>query len=226
LVPGGGWTVTDLYDFGTNEPYDGQEVQSGVTIAKSGALYGVAYSGGTYGAGAVYKLIPPATSGGAWTETLAYSFGATTTDGKQPVGTILVGKSGVLYGVAFSGGSAGYGTIYQITPPASGVGWKETVIYNFTGTTDGEYPFAGVVTDGQNLYGTTSDSAYKLSPPTVTGGSWALTTLHAFTGLNHDGAYPRSPLLLFRGALFGTTAGGGITKNIPGGGGVVFELGK
>jgi uncharacterized repeat protein (TIGR03803 family) len=162
---------------------------------------------------------------------VVYSFlGGTTTDGNQPVGTILI-KSGVLFGATFAGGTSGYGTVYQITPPASGLGWKETVIYNFTGSTDGGVPLAGVVTDGQNLYGTTEryggvggvGTAYKLS---VSGGSWTLTTLHTFTGLNRDGSYPQAPLLLYKGTLFGTTKYGGIREIDPSGWGVVFKLGK
>lgn len=235
---GGTWTSVDLYDFGTNGgATDARQPNSGVTLSRSGALYGQAAGGGANGFGGVYKLTPPATSGGAWTETVIYNFKGGTTDGSQSVGTIFVGNNGVLYGATEVGGANGYGTVYQITPPSSGSGWKESVIYNFTGKTDGGLPLAGVVADASgNLYGTTylfggtcrlsiagCGTVYKVSPPTVSGGSWTETTLHVFTATNIDGANPVALLLLFNGTLYGTTGKGG---TIPGlGYGTVFELG-
>jgi len=115
----------------------------------------------------VYKLTPPASSGGAWTETTVHNFLGGTTDGSGPTGSVLIGKSGVLYGVTISGGTGngGFGgVVYQIVPPAPGAGWKESVIYDFTLTTDGGNPYAGVITDSSgNLYGTTYQFGWTVS---------------------------------------------------------------
>jgi uncharacterized repeat protein (TIGR03803 family) len=235
---GGSWTSVDLYDFGTNGgANDPRQPIYGLSVSRSGALYGEAAGGGTNGFGAVYKLTPPATSGGAWTETVIYNFKGGTTDGSQPVGAMFIGSNGTLYGATEVGGPSGDGTVYQITPPSSGSGWKESLIYNFTGKTDGGLPIAGLVGDAAgNLYGTTDlfgttcrisnvgcGTVYKLAPPTVSGGSWTETTLHIFTATNNDGANPVAPLTFFNGTLFGTTGKGG---TIPGlGYGTVFELG-
>ena len=67
-----------LYDFqGTG---DGVEPAAGLISDASGALYGTTYGGSTTSCGsaaacgAVFKLTPPTISGGAWTESVLYSF--------------------------------------------------------------------------------------------------------------------------------------------------------
>lgn len=232
-VSGGSWTATDLYDFGTNGGLkDAIDPSYGVTVSRSGALYGSTYMGGASNLGAVFKLTPPATSGGAWTEAVLYSFKGGT-DGKDALGSVIIGKNGVLYGATQLGGSSDDGTIYQVTPPASGSGWKESVIFNFIGGSTGALPEAGVTADASgNLYGTTDlyggtcklsgagcGEVFKLAPPSTSGGAWTQTVLHAFFGT--DGANPQASLLLFKGVLYGTTAYGG--KGTGNGNGVVFE---
>src|SRR6516164_4848182 len=66
-------TLTTLYSFG-GDP-DGRYPRSGLISDASGTLYGTT-TGGGIGYGAVFALIPPALSGGAWTENVLYSFGS------------------------------------------------------------------------------------------------------------------------------------------------------
>jgi hypothetical protein len=55
-------------------------------------------------------------------------------------------------------------------------------------------------------------------------GAPTLTVLHSFTGQNGDGEYPYASLVIGpRGALYGTTANGGVSVGILTGG-TVFEL--
>ena len=77
-------------------------------------LYGVVGDGGP-AQGAVYKLKPPSTPGGAWSETVLHSFGRTQV---YPNG-LLIGKGGVLYGTTSGERPAskfGWGTVFQLIP--------------------------------------------------------------------------------------------------------------
>jgi uncharacterized repeat protein (TIGR03803 family) len=105
----------------------------------------------------------------------------------------------------------------------------ETVLYPFSGGSDGIYPTAGLIADSQgNLYGTTAfgggtsnaGTVFELTP-TVSGG-WTETVLYHFCTLANcsDGNRPFAGLFAdSKGNLYGTTANGG-TSNA----GTVFEL--
>lgn len=75
-------------------------------------------------------------------------------DGGNPYSTLTFDRLGNLYGTTNSGGPGRHGTIFELSPLPSGQ-WVETVLYGFTGGTDGGWPGAGVILDGAgNLYGT------------------------------------------------------------------------
>ncbi len=110
------------------------------------------------------------------------------------------------------------------------------IIHNFSGTTDGGYPLAGLTLDSTgNLYGTSSATSsqqtcptgclvvYELSP---TGSGWNFNIL--FTGQNaSQGSTPISSMVFGPdGNLYGTTAYGGNGNGCyPGWGcGVVFKM--
>jgi len=123
----------------------------------------------------------------------------------------------------------------------NGAAQTETVLYTFTGSTDGGIPYAGLTSDKEgNFYGTTMQygsgpctypfvgcgTVFELSPE-HTGGDvrWTLKVLYAFRG-GFDGANPVSELTLDRaGNLYGTTGSGG-TGCVPFGCGTVFELSR
>jgi uncharacterized repeat protein (TIGR03803 family) len=76
--------------------------------------YGSGSSGGdSEGDGAVLQLKPSAN--GTWSEVILHSFPSKTGDGKYPDG-LLPGSQGNLYGTTAGGGSAGVGTVFEITP--------------------------------------------------------------------------------------------------------------
>jgi len=98
-----------------------------------------------------------------------------------------------------------------------------TVLHNFTGSSDGGNPYAGVLRDTSgNLYSTTANGGssdkgvvFKLD----TGGTE--TVLHSFTG-GTDGGEPLAGLIRdTAGNFYGTTFAGGSSGN-----GVVFKLSK
>jgi len=203
---------TVLYNF--TGP-DGKYPYAGVIRDSAGNLYGTTYSGGASGYGVVFKLD---TTG---TESVLYSFtgGA---DGASPYAALLQDSAGNLYGTATGGGIGG------CIPNGCGVVFKldttgtETVLYSFTGGTDGGYPGAGLIQDAAgNLYSTTFDGGasgagvvFKLD---TTGTE---TVLYSFTR-GADGGGPKAGLIRdSAGNLYGTTEFGGAS-----GFGVVFKLG-
>ena len=220
---GSGWLLNPLYDFtGGN---DGAWPWGRAVFARDGTLYGTTWTGGGPGIGTVFRLRPspsaPVSALAPWTETVAYRFTGGS-DGGAPQGDLTFDQSGNIYGVTNSGGDAGNGVVYELTP--SGGGWTQTVLYSFQGTEDGANPYGGVVLDkAGNLYGvvnygghSNAGAVYELSP---SGSGWTKTTLYDFTG-GSDGATPYGGLIIdASGNLYGTTAFGGAGR-----GGTVFAL--
>ncbi|HVN07242.1 MAG TPA: choice-of-anchor tandem repeat GloVer-containing protein [Bryobacteraceae bacterium] len=210
---GGAWIEEILHKFAGYG--DGATPESGLTLSADGVLYGTTDAGGNLNLGTVYSMTPPASPGGSWTETILHSFGANQ-DGANPVGGLVIGLSGALYGTTWSGGQYNGGTVFALFPPASPGGvWTEQVLYNFTGGLDGRYPQATLAIDPASgtLYGTTTYGgssldgvAFMLTPPGTPGGAWAETVLHNFTG-GIDGLNPNSLVLGSKGVVYGTSHG-------------------
>jgi len=109
-----------------------------------------------------------------------------------------------------------------------------SVLYTLNGTTSGNYPTNGLISDRQgNLYGTAYGGGivgcngvgcglvFKLSRH---GSGWIYTILYRFAGLT-DGANPDAPLAIGPdGSLYGTTFLGGNQSCPFGGCGTVFKL--
>jgi uncharacterized repeat protein (TIGR03803 family) len=94
----------------------------------------------------------PLTAIAPWNETLLDSFPGAP-DGAAPIGKLVLDSAGNLYGTTSQGGSSGNGTVFELSPTSSG--WVESVLYSFSGGTDGGTPESGVVIDSAgNLYGT------------------------------------------------------------------------
>jgi len=134
-------------------------------------------------------------------------------DGQSPQSS-LTPHGGNFYGTTYSGG-LGFGTVFELSP--SGGGWTETVLYAFSGGSDGRYPaYMSVIFDGAgNLYGTTveggtsnSGVVFELTP---NGQSWTASVLYNFCSQAGcaDGEYPVSSLIMdAAGNLFGVTDNG------------------
>lgn len=151
------WTETVLYTFTGGS--DGGNPEAPLISDESGALYSTTTNGGTYGQGIVFKLAPPAVAGGAWTETVLYTFTGGSDGAMPPQGAGLIfDSSGALYGTTYAGGAYGFGTVFKLAPPArAGDPWTEIVLYSFTGGNDGSNPSAGLIPGASGaLFGTTS----------------------------------------------------------------------
>ena len=92
------------------------------------------------------------------TETVLYSFKGGI-DGAGPRAGLIFDANGALYGTTCEGGTAGYGTVFKLTPPTAGkTQWTETVLHRFPGGSDGARPSAGLICDSNGaLYGTTEE---------------------------------------------------------------------
>jgi uncharacterized protein YceK len=240
----GAWSEAILYGFnGIGGNFQDGEGPMGSLVSDSkGNLYGTTTNGGVLACydlscgGTVFELTPPASKGGAWTETLLVSFPDAGTDASFPGPGLVFDKSGNLYGTTQLGGNGvcdnqveyafpSCGEVFSLSLGSGGT-WTLSFTYSFTGGSDGAYPNrSGLIVDASgNLYGTTPygggkgsctsikgifgtgcGSVFKLTPP-ASGGEWTETTLHAFGG-GSDGGTPYGGLVLRGGILFGTTTG-------------------
>ena len=149
---GGSWTETLIYQFQGKGSNDGSVPNGGLIIDAAGNLYGVTAYGGTgyclllgsnAGCGTVYKISPPQQQGGAWTETILYSF-ATAKEGYLAIGNLVFDGAGNLYGATWFGGDKGTtcdslyggqcGVVFELSPPKQHGGkWTEKVLHSFGG---------------------------------------------------------------------------------------------
>jgi len=223
---GAGWNESVLWDFGNGT--DGAGPVAGLSMDKSGNLYGTTAVGGTDKMGTVFELTP---SGAGWNESVLWDFG-NGTDGAGAFAGLIMDGSGNLYGTTREGGVSGAGTVFELTAPTGGGSWTESILWNFNpgsrGKKDGFAPEGDLVMDaGGNLYGTTSSGGtyfqdpsdhpsfvapgivFKLAPPSTAGGSWTESILRNF-GKPKDGYNPHAGLILDKsGNLYGTTDKGG-----------------
>jgi uncharacterized repeat protein (TIGR03803 family) len=224
-----------LWDYSDpNASAAGSEPESGLIEDAKGNLYGTTLSGGANGFGTAFELTPG--PGGAWTEKVLHSFGATGTDGIFPQAGLIFDTTGNLYGTTAQGGDGSFGlggTVFELTPAPGGV-WTEKVLHSFGATsTDGYLLFGSLIFDVHgNLYGSTNEggskdgltngygTVFKLSPSAS--GNWTEKILYNFCSAENcaDGARPFAGLVFDAvGNLYGTTYDGGTYST-----GTAFEL--
>ena len=177
-----------------------------------GSLYGTTTGGRVYTAnppplvpGAIFRIDP--ISG-------AYSIRHLFPEGTRPIGKLIQGTDGLIYGTTVDGGDSDFGTVFSLDPAGT-----LTTLHHFSGT-DGREPNAGVIQglDGR-LYGTTTVGGTHgfgtVFVMNVTGG---LTTLHHFDSAR--GANPLNELIQANdGSFYGAAWAGG-----PGNTGVIFRV--
>ena len=213
LAPDGSETVFYAFTGGKN----GSNPLAGLIMDSKGVLYGTTYAGGGrgcngYGCGIVFKLAPDGK------ETVLHFFTGGS-DGYWPWASLIEDTGGNLYGTTGFGGNQDSGVVFKLAPDGT-----ETVLYAFTGGSDGGEPIGGLIRDtAGNLYGTAKNggtgchrvgcgTVFRLAPDGTE------TVLHIFGG--RGGRQPLAGLIKdSRGHLYSTTSGGGMY-----GYGTVFKL--
>jgi uncharacterized repeat protein (TIGR03803 family) len=213
-----GWTHTVLHSF--LDGSDGANPVGPLVMDPAGDIYGVA-SGGGLGFGTVFELTPVH---GGWNFQVIYTFqgGNDGVVGIDSDGLVLDG-AGNLYGTTEMGGTAGFGTVFELT--LTNGTWTKNTLYSFAGGNDAADPLTGVTFDqAGNLFGATvgggafgGGAVFEVANNQ---GTWTESVIYSFTGGN-DGSYPEfgAPIFDSAGNLYGTAAGGG-----PSNQGVVYEL--
>ena len=202
--------LTQLYSFcSQTNCADGEGPYAAMVEGTDGNLYGTTEYGGANGKGTVFTITPSGTL------TTLYSFCSASgcADGESPLAPLVGATDGNFYGMTDSGGSSGYGTVFEITPSGT-----LTTLYSFcsaSGCADGADPYDGLVegTDG-NFYGMTYEggannygTVFKMTS------AGTLTTLYSFCSASgcSDGANPYYGSLVegTDGNFYGTTEDGG-----------------
>ncbi len=193
---------------------DGGGPSGSVTTDGAGNLYGATGFGGLFNAGTVFRI---AKDGSAFQ--ILHSFGASATDAIYPVGSLLLDRSGTLYGMTSGSGTTFGATLFKVRTDATGY----QVLRTFVDPPDGISPSGSLILVGSGtLYGTMADGALSNSGTVFgvdTDGS-GFRVLHAFAGFTGDGSGPVASVIADApGYLYGTTSLGGASNT-----GTVFRI--
>jgi uncharacterized repeat protein (TIGR03803 family) len=198
--------ITTLASFDSHT--HGSGPVSGVILDAFGNLYGTAENGGAYGLGTVFEV-----AAGSNALTALAAFGGN--NGATPNGRLALDAAGNLYGTTESGGSNGYGTVFEVARGSA----STTTLFGFSPTT-GSTPTGGVALDASgNIYGTTRSGGSNGDGIVfeIAHGTTTLTTLASFNLAN---GFEAGPVYVDpSGNLFGTTLWGGSNDD-----GTVFEV--
>jgi uncharacterized repeat protein (TIGR03803 family) len=212
----------------------GRLPEGGLVSDGAGNLWGTTVGGGGGNEGSIFKVN---IASGVLTTVTGFSSTPPQTDG-YPLGTLVSDGAGNFWGVTLSGGINNTGSVFKVGLASGAI----TTVVSFdnasvnpTDNTRGQYPLAGLVSDGAGyLWGTTSaggkftssyDSAtcgtiYKIKVSTG-----AITTVADFdattsTTDNVRGETPSAGLVSDgAGNLWGTTSTGGVNHR-----GTVFKV--
>jgi uncharacterized repeat protein (TIGR03803 family) len=142
------WAETIVYNFQNQD--DGAVPYAGLIADGLGNFYGAATEGGSQGGGSIFELTP---AGSGWNFAAIQSLPGSGISGTFR--NLMLSSSGTLYATTHCDGQNSAGTVYQLVPGAGGT-WTYTLLYTFTGGTDGLYSFSNLVTYANRLYGTTN----------------------------------------------------------------------
>ena len=216
------WKETVLYSFVSST--DGAWPEAELVFDQAGNIYGSTVTGGTGpctygGCGTIFKLTP--NGNGTWSKSTLYSFQGPPNDGEGPGGALVVDQAGNIYGTTPEGGGQcpydyACGVVFRLTP--SGSKWQETILYFFSGGSDGYDPSSGLISDGHgNLFGADAaggqginggnGTVFELTP--AQGGGWTFSVQYLFDYYNREAESPGPLTMDAVGNIYGTSFGGG-----------------
>jgi uncharacterized repeat protein (TIGR03803 family) len=191
----------------------------GVVVGKNGILFGTTNEGGTHDGGTIYKV-------SGWRVSTLYDLpGNPSNPASGPSGELMIGKDGAIYGTSYGNGKHNRGYVFRIEQ--NGTGFQS--LHDFE-----DFELVGRAVDGADpegrlaqgsdgtIYGTTTfggsageyGTIWSLTPQA--GGKWKYAIVKI---LGSDGNLPHSGLVMHKGVLYGTGAGGGKYQ-----GGVIYSL--
>lgn len=201
---------------------DGAQPFGNVIADAAGNLFGTTSAGGANNAGTVFEIVKGA-NGYAATPTTLASFGGA--NGSEIYSSLIMDSGGDLFGMAYIGGSANDGTLFEIVKTATGYDSAPLTLASFTGA-DGINPHGTPVMDAQgDIFGVAqngganNDGTVFELVKTATGYASAPLVLASFNGAN--GSDLENVTLDAAGNLFGVAFAGGSTNS-----GTVFEIAK
>lgn len=229
------YTFKKLYSFcRRTNCTDGQELTSRVTKDQNGNLYGTTKTGGKYGFGVVFKLVPNS-DGSRYSEYVLHSFCSRhvnnyCSDGNGPLADVILDVDGNVYGTTYEGGDQNGGVVFKLAHGSRG--WTISLLKQFceeSNCADGKFLNAGLSYSGQDsgkawdesspLFGVTDRGgdydkgvAYELTP---NGSNWNFGRIHNF----QSSSSPNEVLVDSSGNIYGTTSAGGKY-----GGGLMYKL--
>jgi len=219
------WNENVLYRFQGGS--DGADPFDDLVLDGAGNIYGTTQTGGFstncipagIGCGTAWEL---SHSGGSWTKTMLWGFGEGK-DGIEPFDGLHFDRAGNLYGSTYTGGVSDKGIAFQLTP--NGQTWSESILYNFTGNSDGGLLHSGIYVDALgNLFGATTDGGSGVGGTvfelTQVGGAWNFSLIQSLSsGGAHECGPVRDLVIDTAGNFYGTTRCDGANQL-----GNVFEL--
>lgn len=153
LSPNGGlgsFTEQTLFNF---DYANGTNPSAAPVLDAAGNIYGTAEGGGAGHNGVAFELVK---NGSTWNYTVMHGFTNTSGDGRYPNAALTL-AGGAVYGTTSEGGGSsnctfGCGTTFELVP-LNGK-WKESILYDFTGKSDGEGPGPVFVDATGKVFGT------------------------------------------------------------------------
>jgi len=192
---------------GVEGPNRGSQPKSALTLAGNGNLYGTTESGGLNNEGTVFMITPE----GELTTLVDFSGEEDPSPGSAPLGALVLGSDGNLYGTTSEGGPQDDGTIFRMTEAG-----EFTSLFAFGGSEaedHGSSPEVALVEGGDgNFYGMAApggrfenETIYMMTPQGV------VTTFHEFQESEH----PQGPVVAGPdGDLYGVQATDGTAGQI------------
>jgi uncharacterized repeat protein (TIGR03803 family) len=200
-------TVNTLYDFDRSNGTDGYDPQGALLVGANGTLYGTTIAGGAMGGGTVFAY-----RSNKLTTLHAFDSSESSTPGTyfMPMGAVIFGADGKLYGTTYSGGTAG--CIYALNTDGTGFAPNPVFDGNNSANALAGFPVVGLVlARDRMMYGTTEGGStkpdgnnggtiYRFDPATA-----AYKGLASFT--SPTGYAPRAALIeATDNSLWGTTS--------------------